>query len=220
MKGWHRRLLDEKGFSLIEIIVAVVLLGSCFMLLATLIHQNSLAIQLTKRKEEAAFVREDIKEWLLYKGQIEDIANLNHYVFVQTKEGKQLTVEEKARRGHLILDNSGIQKESLLPIYGEVEVKETDGNRGNFSKKVSYHLTEATFLPEKLRSDSNLLYIGEYVGATQTTSKFLVEVQVSIPDVSLTYNPRRDGVNLTIMIYDKKTGGLLTSTILNWVVDS
>lgn len=216
----HRLIKDQKGFSLIEIIVAVILLGSCFMLLATLIHQNSLAIQLTKRKEEAAFVREDIKEWLLYKGQIQDIANLNNYVLVQADAGKTLTDKQKARRNHLILDNSGIQKESSLPLYGEVEVKEVDGDRGDFTKKVTYHPTEAAFLPEKLRSDVNQLYIGEYIDGTQGTSTFLIEVQVTIPDQAVGYSPRREGVNLTILIYDKKTGGLLTSTILNWVVDS
>lgn len=216
----HRLLKDEKAFSLIEIIVAVILLGSCFMLLATLIHQNSLAIQLTKRKEEAAFVREDIKEWLLYKGQIQDIANLNNYVLVQADTGKTLTDKQKARRDHLILDNSGIQRESSLPLYGEVEIKEVDSARGEFTKKVTYHPTEATFLPEKLQSDVNQLYIGEYIDGTQRLSTYLVDVQVTIPDQAVGYNPRREGVNLTILIYDKKTGALLTSTILNWVVDS
>ncbi|MBP1042782.1 prepilin-type N-terminal cleavage/methylation domain-containing protein [Vagococcus sp. BWB3-3] len=219
MTGVIRLFRDEKGFSLIEIIVAVILLGSCFMLLATLVHQNSLAIQLTKRKEEAAFVREDIKEWLLYKGQIQDIAYLNNYVFVQIQQGKNLTDKQIARRGHLILDNTGIQRDGSLPVYGEVEVKEVDSKRGNFVRKVKYYPTEANFLPEKLRSEVNQLYIGEYLHGTKGTD-FLVEIQVSTPETNASYNPRTEGVDLTILVYDKKNGSLLTSTVLNWVIDS
>lgn len=211
---------DENGFSLIEILVAVVLLGSCFMLLATLIHQNALAIQLNKRKEEAAYVREDIKEWLLYKRQIQDLADLNRYVFAQTD--KNLTTEQEARRGHLILDNTGIQKDSASqPLYGEMGIKETDSDnkRGNFVPKVIYHLDTSEFLPTSLQSATNQLYIGEYVSPKKEASDFLVEVQAKKPKADQAYNARTNGIDLTIMIYDKKTGSLLTSTVLNWVVE-
>ncbi|MBP1042803.1 prepilin-type cleavage/methylation protein [Vagococcus sp. BWB3-3] len=225
-KTWRRRayqrVKEEAGFSLIEIIAAVILLGSCFMLLATLIHQNSLAIQLNKRKEEAVFVRQDIKEWLSYKGQMDDLVSLNSYVLTQT--AKTLTPEQKSRREHLILDDSGIQLASGSSKYGEVKV-ETAANRGSFVQKVKYYKDQATFLPESLRSADNQLYIGEYRNRGGEATDFLVDVTVKRDDAGtgkelMSYNPRREGLDLVIKVYDKKTGTLLTSTVMNWVVEA
>lgn len=218
-------LQNEQGFSLIEIIVAVVILGTCFMLLATLIHQNSLTIKLNKRKEDAIFVREDIKEWLSYKGQIQDLANLNNYVFIRPT--KSLDLVETARQGHFILDNTGIQTESSTDStikYGEIKIPETDSDRGSFVQKLKYHLKtseeEVNFLPESLRTETNQLYMGEYVNSSKETTNFLVKVQAEWTSADVSYMPRTDGIDLTILIYDKDTGALLTSTVLNWVTES
>ncbi|MCB5952537.1 prepilin-type N-terminal cleavage/methylation domain-containing protein [Enterococcus sp. BWT-B8] len=214
------RQLDERGFSLLEILIAIVLLGTSFLFLASMIYQNNQAIKLNKRKEEAIFVREDIKEWLLYKSQLQDIANLNSFVFIEFKAS--LDEGQIARRNHLILDNSGIQRDVLTGKgkYGEIEVPLSDDERGTFIQKLKYHLTDADFLPESLRTDGNQLYIGQYVDRFNEETDFLVKIVVNHKVGVSEYNPRTDGVSLNILIYDKQNGSLLTETYVNWVVES
>lgn len=215
-----RRKLNEAGFSLIEILFAIILLGISFTLLASFIYQNSRAIEINKKREEAIFVREDIKEWLLYKAQIQDITNLNQFVFVES--GGTFSEEQTLRRKHMILDNSGIQKleGSNKAKFGEVEMPlENNEERGTFVQKVRYSLTP-TDLPQQLQSGSDYLYIGQYIDSSKKETEFLVKVTVQKKQNIQDYNPRTDGIALTILIYDQKTGSLLTETCINWVAES
>ncbi|WP_170924710.1 type IV pilus modification PilV family protein [Candidatus Enterococcus clewellii] len=215
-----RMCLDEHGFSLLEVLFAIVILGVCFLFIASLIYQNNQAIQLNTKKEEAIFAREDVKEWLLYKAQIQDVANLNTFVFVETSSA--LTAEQTERREHLILDNSGIQKDSGIgrAKYGELEVPVNDSERGVFIQKIKYRLTEPEFLPEALRSSENQLYLGQYIDRSGEETDYLVKVVVRRKEGIQAYNPRTDGVGLTIQVYDRIKGNLLTETYINWVAES
>ncbi len=222
-RQWNRKETawrDEHGFSLLEVLFAIVLLGVCFLFIVSMIYQNRQAIQLNKKKEEAIFVREDVKEWLGYKAQIQDIANLNAFVFVESSAA--FTGEQMERRNHLILDNSGIQKESGTnkAKYGELEMPLSDSDRGTFIRKINYHLTDSDFLPEALRSTVNQLYIGQYISNSGEETDFLVEVVVQRKTGLVDYNPRTDGVGLGIKVYDKRNGNLLTETYINWVAES
>ncbi|MGL4696659.1 type IV pilus modification PilV family protein [Enterococcus larvae] len=212
--------LDERGFSLLEVLFAIVLLGVCFLFISSMIYQNKQAIQINKKKEEAIFVREDVKEWLVYKAQIQDIANLNTFVFVES--AAVFNEEQLERRNHLILDNSGIQKESGTnkAKYGELEMPVTDSDRGTFIQKVNYRLSDPDFLPEALQSDVNQLYLGQYLNHLGEETDFLIEVVVQRKAAIAEYDPRVDGVGLTIKVYDQNSGSLLTETYINWVAES
>ncbi|MGK0551207.1 type IV pilus modification PilV family protein [Enterococcus faecalis] len=229
---------NEQGFSFIEILGAIVILGISLILIASMIFQNRKAIALNTQREEAIAVRDDIKEWLSYKAQIQDITNLNQWVY--------LFGDTNARQRHFILDNSGIQYEAGKAKYGEIPIDESDTRRGRFIRKVQYDPPTGSFLPAVLAEDeNNKLYMGQYLTETGTATNYLVKVLVTkiaqetggtIADArSVTnrsadivlldsyferpgyYDTRNDGVLLTIQIFDKVTGRFLTETYLNWV---
>lgn len=213
-------ILDEEGLSLIEILATMVILGIALLGFSSLMYQNFIVIDQNKLKEEAIFCREDIKEWLTYRAQNQDVANLNTFTLTTPKNGESsLTEEQWTRRKHLILDESGIQSDSKGDaLYGEVS---RDGNidRGEIVSKVKYSL-DGQLLPDSLLQEDefNKYYIGEYLNQS-VENPMLVKIQVIRKSSSSDYNPRTDGVRLNILIYSKESGTLLTETYLNWVAE-
>lgn len=212
-----RRDLDEAGFSLIEVIGAIVILGISFLLIASLVIQNNYAINFNKQQEEAIAARDDIKEWLLYKAQIQDIANLNPWVFTEPSHAESTAMQQ--RRNHLVVDNSGIQYAQGQPLYGETPIDIEDDLRGTFIRKVEYKF-DGDELPENLAySEYAPFYIGHYLSENGEATDYLVKILVEQDTTSADFDPRRQGVRLIIQIYGKARGDLLTETILNWVIE-
>jgi len=75
------KVLDESGFSLVEILGAIVILGIAMVMIAMLIIQNNLILSYNTRMEEAIAARDDVKEWLIYRAQTQDLADLNIGIF-------------------------------------------------------------------------------------------------------------------------------------------
>lgn len=237
MQQIKNSLRNQLGFSLIETLAAIVLLGTCLALLLSFMYQNFLAIDLNTKKEEAIFIRDDLKEWLTYKGQSQDIARLNPFVF----ESRAVeTIDEEERSRHLIIDESGIQYvgETSQTLYGELP-RDSRIDRGQTIQKVHYDFTGDT-LPEKLKNPmTNRFYIGEYLDFSGNFTGYLVEIKKIEKDffpafLLLSYRPplylvlsdympwahdRKQGIGIQIIIYDKESGEFLTETFLYWVVE-
>lgn len=213
-------ILDEEGLSFIEILATMVILGIALLSLSSLMYQNFIVIDQNKLKEEAIFCREDIKEWLTYRAQTQDVTNLNTFVLTTPKNGESsLTEEQRIRRSYLILDESGIQIDSKGDaLYGEIS-RDGSIDRGEIVSKVKYNFT-GDLLPDSLLQEDeyNKYYIGEYVNQSVENS-LLVKVQVVRKSDRSDYNPRKDGVRLDILIYSKESGMLLTEIYLNWVAE-
>ncbi|MBO0440840.1 type II secretion system protein [Candidatus Enterococcus ikei] len=223
---------DEDGLTLIEVLVAVVILGTSFMLLASMLVRNQQMIELNEKKKEAQYIRDELREWIGYRGQTQDLAGLNQYVF-SIRDNQNLTDSQKIRRNYLILDNSGIQTNSgHLPIYGEQEIDLTDrvdktneAEKKQQERKIEYNYpNKANILPKKWKDaeegtlekeESN--YLGRYIG-TVNQHNYLVLCKVNFKNTSKNYDPRKDGVEVVLEIYDEKTGHLMTDTLFNWVI--
>ncbi|MBO0475009.1 prepilin-type N-terminal cleavage/methylation domain-containing protein [Enterococcus ureasiticus] len=223
---------NEDGLTLIEVLVAVVILGTSFMLLASMLVRNQQMIELNEKKKEAQYIRDELREWIGYRAQTQDLAGLNQYVF-SVKDSERLTNDQKIRRNYLILDNSGIQTNSgNVPIYGEQEIDLTDRvdktnetENKQQERKIEYNYPDkARLLPEKWKdADEGSLekeesnYLGRYIG-TANQHTYLVLCKVGFKNTSSNYDPRRDGVEVVLEIYDEKTGQLITETLFNWVI--
>lgn len=214
MNDFDEVITNEAGLSLIEILASIVIFGIALLGFASLMYQNFVAIDQNELVERSYYVRDDLKEWLNYRAQSQDIANLNQYALTLPKEGEAAyTPEQKARSEHFILDESGIQ---LNPTtnqaeYGEIP-RDLSVDRGEIIEKVHYDFS-GKLLPAPLKQDKfNKYYVGEYLADPD----FLVKINVK-KQATDSGNPRTDGVRLTIQIYSKETGKRLTETYLNWV---
>lgn len=209
---------NEAGFSAFEILFAVALLGMSFMWLSSFMLQNADMIEMNQKKEEAIQVREDLKEWLNYRGQTQDVVGLNPYVLLSLSAADQtaLQPEQVERRAHLIIDNSGIQKNSSnVSLYGEVPIEGTN-ERGKIIRKLEYDFT-GNHLPDTLKTDLNKLYMGVYLNDKGNPTDFLALLSVKMKENVANYDPKQDGVEIEIKIYDRISGGQLTNTTINWV---
>ncbi|MGY3777464.1 type IV pilus modification PilV family protein [Isobaculum melis] len=220
MNDFKKTLINEEGLSMIEILAAVVILGIALLQLSSLMYQNFIAIDQNKLKEEAIFVREDIKEWLTYRAQNQDVANLNTYALLwEFNNAGTYTEEQTMRRKHFILDETGIQVDVNTGenIYGEI-AREASAERGELVSKVRYDFS-GSLLPDALQQDPyNKYYIGEYIDSEADEPLFLVKILVEPKDIlNKKYDARTGGVGLNILIYSKETGKLLTETYLNFV---
>lgn len=220
-------IFDESGFTLVEILGAIVILGIALVMIAMMIIQNNLILSYNTRMEEAIAVRDDVKEWLTYRAQTQDVANLNLWLFTTRSPGMILNPDEQLenRRQHLIVDNSGIQYDSHgQSFYGEIPIPIDDANRGRFIRKVAYDLT-GDHLPHSLvHSEVNRLYMGTYLSENDQPTNYLVKI--SIRDDRVYDNTqvedldrRQQGMGLVIQVFDKQTGEFLTETFMHWVVD-
>jgi len=211
-------VINERGFSLIEVLATLILLAFSLSSLFYFIQQNFVVIERNKIQEQAIFVREDIKEWMTYRAQAQDIISLNPIISqVNVKTFLQPAYIE--RMNHLILDETGIQRDSETgrALYEEVERDSLEGGRGQIVSKVIYDLSDDS-LPKILRSDPyNKFYIGEYINSEKSRSGILVKIKIKSKEDIDDYIPQVDGVDVSIIIYSKKTGELLTETWLHWV---
>ncbi|EGO6609424.1 prepilin-type N-terminal cleavage/methylation domain-containing protein [Enterococcus faecalis] len=217
MDRLNKFVRDEKGVSLIEILAAIVILSIALLGLSSLMYQNFSAIDQNNLIERSIYVRDDIREWMNYRAQSQDIGNLNTFVLINPKRGEEtLTIEQQMRRKHLIVSESGIQIDSdtKKTIYGEIARDDTI-DRGKLVEKVKYDLSGA-ILPENLKDDEfNKYYIGEYINDPD----FLVKIVVENKSNEESYDPRKDGVRLSIQILSRNTGALLTEGYMNWVAE-
>ncbi|MGX7420623.1 type IV pilus modification PilV family protein [Carnobacterium gallinarum] len=214
MKCFEQVATDENGFSLIEVLASIIIFGIALLGLTSLMYQNFSAIDQNELTERAFYVRDDIKEWLNYKAQSQDIANLNQFVLTLPKQGEVMyTEEQQVRSRYLIVDESGIQVDpgTNKSKFGEI-ARDTSVDRGKIVEKVHYDFS-GNQLPDILNQDKfNKYYMGEYV----EDPSFLVKISAKKKSDS-SYEPRTDGMMLTIQIYSKETGKLLTETYTNWV---
>ncbi|MBO0470872.1 hypothetical protein JZO66_09965 [Enterococcus sp. DIV0242_7C1] len=221
-------LENEEGLTLAEVLVSVVILGTTFMLLASMLIRNQQLIELNEKKKEAQYVRDELKEWMGYRGQTQDLAGLNPYVF-SIRDERHLTDQQKSRRAYLILDNSGIQMKDdgskQIPLYGEEKIDYTgrvEAGKENIERKVDYHYSEKEAeLPDRWKNSDGSIkeeahYLGKYIG-NQTNHFFVVLCKVNYKEG--TKDLRKDGIELNLEIYDGKTGAFMTDTVFNWVVD-
>ncbi|PZL70614.1 hypothetical protein CI088_14570 [Enterococcus plantarum] len=218
----------EDGLILIEVLVAVVILGTSFMLLASMLVRNQQMIELNEKKKEAQAIRDELREWMGYRGQTQDLAGLNQYVF-SVKNNEHLITSQKVRRNYLILDNSGIQTNGgNISIYGEQKVDLTgrvETTNKQQERKIEYSYPDKrTLLPKKWKDaeegtlekeESN--YLGRYIG-TANQHNYLVLCKVHFKNTSKKYDPRKDGIEVFLEIYDESTGRLMTDTLFNWVI--
>ncbi|MDR0922394.1 MAG: prepilin-type N-terminal cleavage/methylation domain-containing protein [Lactobacillales bacterium] len=211
---------EEFGFSLIEVLASIIILGISLTLMFVFINNNNQMIEFNRTREEAIEVRQDIKEWFSYRAQTEDIVNLNQFVLTQIEnESSNLEENEKMRRQHLILDNSGIQYDGVnRSVYGEIPIDESNPNRGKFLYKIKYAPGEPEKLgiPENLRLKvENQYYLGVYLDENRKETDYLVRIDVNRK--STNSNSKKDGIEVNVEIYNRKTGKFLTETIFNWV---
>lgn len=218
----------EDGLTLIEVLVAVVILGTSFMLLASMLVRNQQMFELNEKKKEAQAIRDELREWMGYRGQTQDLAGLNQYVF-SVKNNEHLITSQKVRRNYLILDNSGIQTNGgNISIYGEQKVDLTgrvETTNKQQERKIEYSYPDKrTLLPKKWKDaeegtlekeESN--YLGRYIG-TANQHNYLVLCKVHFKNTSKKYDPRKDGIEVFLEIYDESTGRLMTDTLFNWVI--
>lgn len=220
------RVFDESGFSLVEILGAIVILGIAMIMIAMLIIQNNLILSYNTRMEEAIAVRDDIKEWLVYRAQTQDVADLNLGIFTTRPPWMMIDPDEptEVRRRNLILDNSGIQYDMHgQPMYEEIPIAVDDLDRGRFIRKVVYDHS-GDHLPQSLaNSEENRLYMGTYLSENEELTNYLVKIGIREDPLygikENFFDRRQHGIGLVIQIFDKQTGVFLTETYMHWVVD-
>ncbi|HCN75393.1 type II secretion system protein [Pseudolactococcus plantarum] len=233
-------LKNEEGFTLVELLSAITILGIVLPLFIGFIVSNSKMIELNTIQTEAISVREEIREWMSYKAQSQDIADLNPYVLATTgHQPDPITLtdqEEKLRASHLILDKSGIQKDTLGKAkYGEQvpadKLVDDDGNIITSSptrqqtRQVVY-LSSGFALPKLNLSAEKKRYVGMYVG--EGALRFKVDYAVLVEaapkaikkGATATVADNQDsGILVTLRIYNSKTGKELTNTQFHWGAD-
>lgn len=220
-------IFDESGFTLVEILGAIVILGIALVMIAMMIIQNNLILSYNTRMEEAIAVRDDVKEWLTYRAQTQDVANLNLWLFTTRSPGMILAPDEQLenRRQHLVVDNSGIQYNSYgQSLYGEIPIPIHDVDRGRFIRKVAYDLTGAHLPDSLVHSEQNRLYMGTYLSENDQPTNYLVKIAIredQLHDITQadSLDRRQQGMGLIIQVFDKSTGEFLTETYMHWVVD-
>lgn len=204
------RKLDELGFTLVEVVLSIPLLGICLVLLIGFMQQQQNAVESMRQKEVAIAVRTDIQQWMKYTGQYQEIQMLNSYALavLSPEDELGLTREQKIRRSYFLLDESGVEwNASGKGPYGEVWDHSGSVVR-NHVKKIQYGLTPNE-VPQKLgSSEEELKMIGEYLDGKKQRTGYLVKV--------VTGKRKKTGLMLTIQVYLKKSGVLLTESTMNW----
>jgi hypothetical protein len=222
-------LQNEDGMTLAEVLISVVILGTTFMLFASMLIRNQKFIALNEKIKEAQYVRDDIKEWMGYRAQTQDIAALNQYVFIHSvKKNNSLTDKQQLRISHLILDNSGIQYgpyASSPATYGEKKIEygsRMDGGEER-AQKIDYkYKNKESTLPSSFKDDhgkstEEANYLGKYKGS-KTKNSFLVICKITDKAANV-QDYREEGLELTLEIYDEETGKFMTDTVFKWVAD-
>lgn len=205
----------EDGFSLIEVVASIGLLTLLFGGVINIIIQNNYIIDNNQLRAEAMDVQKDIKEYLTYRGQTQDIADLNRIAIVDLDKDN-IGNDTKERSHYLILDNSGIQKdENGNSKFDEKEIdasRQAEGttNAENFIRKVSY---EDIVLPSKLNNQINKKYMGNYLDREGRKTNFLIRIDVLSKDIHVD-----EGLNLKITIWDQERGNELTTSIFKWII--
>jgi hypothetical protein len=222
-------LQNEDGMTLAEVLISVVILGTTFMLFASMIVRNQKFIALNEKVKEAQYVRDDIKEWMGYRAQSQDIAGLNQYVFIHSvKKNNSLTDKQQTRIKYLILDNSGIQKGPYTgspTLYGEQAIVYGDRAPGgeNKERKIEYkYSNKESTLPSSFKdahgkSIEEANYLGKYIGS-ETKNSFLVICKITDKAANVK-DYREEGLELTLEVYDEDTGKFMTDTVFKWVAD-
>lgn len=212
---------NEDGFSIVEVIASIVLLGMLIPSAFYLFVFSNHIMTSNEHRSEAIQVGEDIRQLLDYRSQTQDIADLNRITLVDlNQQVKQINQDNKRlqlRREHVILDNTGIEYDQRnQPVYDEIPITTTNDIRGDFIRKVSYTGKEG--LPEKLQNEENDRYMGTYLTFNQHTkeyeeSDYLVRIDVLSQEEKI-----EEGLNLEVGVWDKQSGSKLNSTIVKWVV--
>lgn len=232
----------EDGFTIAELLCAIVIISIVLPLLMGFIVTNAKMIELNTIQTEAIDVREEIREWMSYKATSQDIADLNPYVLATT--GHQPTpitthdsAEEEMRAGYLILDESGIPKDKNGKAkFGEsVPTKvliDDDGqeisgsNRSRTTQVIYGGGSDFSKLKIADTSREKQEYVGMYAGegAQQYKTQFAVLVEaapkaITVQTATSTAENYDSGILVTLRIYDVKTGKELTNTQFHWVAD-
>lgn len=232
---------NEDGFTIAELLCAIVILGIILPLLMGYIVTNAKMIELNTIQTEAIDVREEIREWLSYKATAQDIADLNPYVLATT--GHQSipntthdSQEAEMRASYLILDESGIPKDQdgnakfgeTVPakVLVDDDGKEIPTSQRKQTKQVDYDgkyfskLTIADISPEKQKYVG--MYVGEGAQRYKTSFAVLAEAapkKINVGKTTVTDKNYDSGILITLRIYDFNTGKELTNTQFHWVAD-
>lgn len=208
---------DEAGLSLVEVVASVVLMAILLPSAAYLFIFSQSVIQNNRLRSEAIQVAEDLKQNFEYRSQTQDWADLNRIALIKSY-GKSDDEALKSRKSHLILDNTGVEMtQKNQPLFDEILIDETDNQRGDFIRKVTYD--QSVFdLPEKLNTLENQKYMGRYLRFNEKKrdyelTDFLVRVDVLALDERI-----EESVDLEIGVWDSKTGNQLHSIVYKWVV--
>lgn len=238
---------DEDGMSLVELLGAMVILSIVLPLLIGFIVTNAKMIEQNTILTEAIAVREEIREWMSYQAQTQDIADLNPYVFAIKARREDPTVggyteppEDPSvviRSEHLILDKSGISKDAAgNSVFGEIapsdHLVDDGGNTITSSinrKRVELVTYDSQKSFPKIKLDTNRRqYIGTYVGpgASEFKATYAVLAQVSSKKIMIengaspTKAENQDsGILVTLRIYNSESGKELTNTQFHWGAD-
>ena len=236
---------NEEGFTIAELLCAIVIISIVLPLLMGLIVTNAKMIDLNTIQSEAIDVREEIREWMSYKATSQDIADLNPYVLATTgHQPAPITIhdspEKEMRAGYLILDESGIPKDtsSGKAKFGETvpakvlvddDGKEISGSTRNQTHQVIYGGKDFSKLNIADISAEKQKYVGMYVGegAQRYKTQFAVLVEAAPKAITMqTYASISEnaenydsGILVTLRVYDVKTGKELTNTQFHWVAD-
>ncbi|MCJ1977233.1 type IV pilus modification PilV family protein [Lactococcus paracarnosus] len=231
---------DEDGMSLAELLGAMVILSIVLPLLIGFIVANAKMIEQNTILTEAISVREEIREWMGYRAQSQDIADLNAYVLANTgHQPSPISLTDPAgivRASHLILDESGIEKDVLgEPKFDEKvpsnRLIDDDGNpitgpvTRNRSQQVSYKMPGGFPLPKLNISADSKRYVGMYVGPDATQQKVAYAVLVEAAPKQMTTETgaiaenNDAGILVTLRIYNSESGKELTNTQFYWSAD-
>lgn len=231
---------DEEGMSLVELLGAMVILSIVLPLFIGFIVTNAKMIEQNTILTEAIAVREEIREWMGYRAQSQDIADLNPFVLANTGHQPSPIIpknsEEAIRASHLILDKSGIAWDtSGQPKFDEKipndQLIDDDGKliTGSDNRKrtqqVNYNMPAGFSLPKLKISADRKRYVGMYVGPDVTQQKVayavLVEAapkQITTKSGDITEN-NDAGILVTLRIYNSESGKELTNTQFYWSAD-
>lgn len=232
---------DEEGFTLVELLSAIVILGIMLPLFMGFIITNAKLIDQNTIQTEAISVREEIREWMSYKAQSQDIADLNPYVLATTGHQPDPIIltdqQEKNRASHLILDKSGIENDAFGKAkYGEQvpadKLVDDDGNiiTSSSTRKQTrqvVYLNSGFSLSKLNLPDEKKRYVGKYVGegALRFKVDYAVLVEAAPKEIkkgstATTADNQDGGILVTLRIYNSKTGKELTNTQFHWGADN
>ncbi len=227
---------DEEGMPIVELLGAITILGIVLPLFVGYIILNSKMIAANTIQTEAIAIREDIREWMSYRAQSQDIYELNPYVMTTTggrpnpvypKEGIEIV-----RAKHLILDKSGIMKDDQgNPMFGEqipsdivVVGKQRSSESRNRRQVLDYdYEKKGVSLKASVLSDIKP-YVGQYVGLgyDKLAINYAVLVEADPKEFEKNANTSDNsvsGILVTLRVYNGITGAELTNTQFHWNAD-